>query len=143
MLNRVATANDAQLVVILYEGLIEGLEEAANNIDNTIVLSGAVSNVRYILAELLVTLKGGSEFAINCRSIYLFINRLITDGFNKKSMERFIEAKRVITPIYEGWKELSERDEASTHNTAVVAGLTYGKNQVNTYVGELNQWNKG
>lgn len=143
LLNRVATANEAQLVVILFEGLIENLEDAVDSVDKTSALAHIVSNCKNILAELLVTLKGGTEFSSNCRSLYLFVNQLITDGLNKKSKDRFIEAKMVITPIYEGWRELAERDEAFTHNTAVVTGLTYGKTQVNTYVGELNQWKKG
>ncbi len=141
--NRVATANDTLLVVLLYEGLLGSLESCIDSLDDSMSLSADVNKCRDILAELLATLEGNSEIANNLRSLYLFINSRITEGFNKKSRQHFLEAIKVLTPIYEGWQQLAENEDMPQSNPAIVAGLTYGKKQLNTYVNELKEWNKG
>lgn len=143
LLNRVVSANDTQLVVILYEGLMECLQECIENIDNVDSLSDSIGRGRDILAELLATLKGNSEIVKNLRSIYLFINTLITEGQNRRTVENFKDAIKIITPILEGWSEIAENNEMTQNSPAVVAGLTYGKSQLNTYVSELKDWKKG
>lgn len=143
LVNRIASANDAQLVVIMYEGLMENLRACEANIDDIATLSGYVEKCRDVLAELLATLQGNSEIAGNLRSLYLFINGHITEGFNKKSRQHFVEAIQVVTPIYEGWCQLAANEDMPQSNPAIVAGLTYGKKQLNTFVNELKEWHKG
>jgi len=141
--NRVATAEEALLVVILYEGLMENLKTSGENIDNLELVAKQVEKTRDILAELLATLKGDSEIAKNLRGLYLFINKHITEGYNRQAKENFFEAIKVLTPVYEAWCEIAASNDMSHSNPAIVAGLTYGKNQLNTYVSELKAWKKG
>ncbi|KXZ39075.1 flagellar protein FliS [Alkalithermobacter thermoalcaliphilus JW-YL-7 = DSM 7308] len=146
--SRVMTANDAQLVAILYEGLIDTINEAIENINEKEKLERAVNKIRDILAELLSTLKGDSDIANNLRSLYIYINRLITDGQAKKDIQKFKDAIKVITPLYEGWSELGEKiskeEGINPKKPAIVAGATYGKGHLNDYVvNDTNKWDKG
>ncbi|SNS48071.1 flagellar protein FliS [Anaerovirgula multivorans] len=149
--NRIANANPAELVAILYEGLIDTLEDSLDylRINAYKKLNNSTQKAREILAELLSTLQEDSEVADNLRSVYLYLNQLITEAENKKDIEKLQLAIKVITPIYEGWRELGEREGSqaavqSSEGPKIVAGMTYGKGQLNDYVvsGE-KEWKKG
>lgn len=153
--NRVATANDAQLVVIVYDGLIDTINSAIEYIENKDKekLNTSINKIREILAELLSTLKGDSEIANNLRSIYVYINKLVTEAEIKQDKEKLEDAIKVINPLYEAWQELGEKevnvssDINKIHKKSkpsIVAGMTYGKGQLNDYVvDDENRWNKG
>lgn len=154
--NRVATANDAQLVVIIYEGLIGRINTAIEDIDdgNREKLNTSINKIREILAELLTTLKGDSEIASNLRSIYVYINKLVTEAEIKEDKTKLTEAIKVINPIYEAWQELGQKGEVAVASDkdnipnkskpSIVAGMTYGKGQLNDYVIDHgDRWGKG
>ncbi|ABR47021.1 Flagellin-specific chaperone FliS-like protein [Alkaliphilus metalliredigens QYMF] len=151
--NRVATANDVQLIVIVYEGLLEELlagASAAETQDNQ-KLRIHTEKSREILAELLTTLQGDSEVAAELRKLYLYINQLITQGVNHQEKSYFQQAIQVLSPLYEGWQQLAEPgvqevDEIKQEKgPAIVSGMTYGKGQLMDYVvnDETNRWKKG
>lgn len=154
--NRVANADDAQLVAIMYEGLMgtvkSGIEYIKNG--NKEKLNSSINKVREILAELLATLEGDSEIANNLRSIYVYLNKLVTDAEIKQDKGRLEEAIKVITPLYEAWLELGEKEGKETDHSqvdaglaktpSIVAGMTYGKGQLNDYViNDEDRWGKG
>ncbi len=149
--NRVANSNDAELVVILYEGLIDTLRDAIDSLEANSLgdLNIFIQKAREILAELLSTLQGDSEVANNLRRIYLYLNQLITGAYNNKDAEQLHLAIKVVTPIYEGWKELGDREgvqaqESPSKGPKIVAGMTYGKGQLTDYViDDEDKWQKG
>lgn len=149
--NRIANANDTELVVILYEGLIDSLDDGIDYLKAKAYkeLNSSMQKSREVLAELLSTLQGNSEIANNLRRIYLYINQLITEAENGKDKEKLSLAKKVIMPIYDGWRELGEKEgqqEAAelSKGPQIVAGMTYGKGQLNDYViNDKNEWQKG
>ncbi len=154
--NRIANANDAQLVAIVYEGLMDTFQSAIECIetDNKEKLNTSVNKAREILAELLATLKGDSEISNSLRSLYIYTNKLVTEAELKKDKGKLEEAIKVITPLYEAWNELGEKDEVAVASSqsgaapasrpAIVAGMTYGKGQLNDYViNNEDRWQKG
>lgn len=156
--NRVANANDAQLVAIIHEGFIDTVKSSIEHIENKNKekLNNSTNKTREILAELLATLKGNSEIANNLKSIYIYLNKLITEAEIKQDKAKLEEAIKVITPLYEAWQELGEKEEAGIDNDnsqatetptktpSIVAGMTYGKGQLNDYViNDEDRWEKG
>lgn len=153
--NRVANANDAQLVAIVYEGLIDTIKSGIGHIDsgNKEKLNVSVNKVREILAELIATLQGDSEIANNLRTMYVYLNKIVTEAELKGDKGKLEEAIKVITPLYEAWQELGEKEEAEVSSSQVatainrptiVAGMTYGKGQLNDYViNNDDRWQKG
>jgi len=154
--NRIANANDAGLVALIYEGLIDTLQSGIEYIEcgNKEKLNSSINKVREILAELLATLQGDSEISSNLRSLYVYVNKIVTQAELKEDKEKLEEAIKVITPLYEAWQELGEKEElevggaqvaaASTNRPAIVAGMTYGKGQLNDYViNNDDRWQKG
>ncbi|NLM03854.1 MAG: flagellar export chaperone FliS [Clostridiales bacterium] len=149
--NRIANANEAELVAIVYEGLIDSLKDGIDflSINAEDRFNKSIEKSREILAELLSTLEGNTEIANNLRSLYFYINQLITDASIKKDAEKLELAIKVITPVYEGWKELGAREggkdsEDAPQGPQIVAGITYGKGQLNDYVvNNDSKWKKG
>ncbi|GAB6086339.1 flagellar export chaperone FliS [Alkaliphilus crotonatoxidans] len=146
--NRVATANGAQLVAILYEGLMESLADAQEALtdDNSQALMQEIDKSRNILAELLATLRGNEEIANQLRGLYLYVNQLITEAVNKKEPLRLQDAQAVLRPLYEGWCQLGEslNCEGGNQGPAIVSGFTYGKGQLTDHVvNQDERWKKG
>lgn len=148
--NRVATGNEAQLVAILYEGLMEELANAKEKIKEEQLDEVRVSlnKGRDILAELLATLQGDTEITHNLRSLYLFVNQLMTEASNKNNPVKLEQAIQVINPLYEAWTQLGQElyeDKAPLQkNAAIVTGLTYGKGHLTDHVMNDNErWKKG
>ena len=147
---RVASANDAQLVAIVYEGLIDSLNESIDNIKKVYNqrLNESINKCREILAELIATLSGDSEIAMNYRSLYMYVNELVTRAHISRDSKKLEEAVKVVTPLYEGWSELGEKlFKESLENgkvSQVVSGMTYGNGYLNDqFIGSGNNWEKG
>lgn len=135
--SRLASANEAQLVSIVYEGLIEKLNGGIESIekDDSDSLNSYISKSRDIIAELVATLRGDSEVASNYKSLYLYLNRLITSAEISKDTSKLEEAISIVKPLHEGWAELGEQmfreSVENGKSTPVVSGMTYGKGYLN------------
>lgn len=127
---RISNANEAGLVVILYEALIDNFQKSIQAIkrENYNELKSINNNSRDILNELIITLQGNSQIASDLKAIYLFLNILITNGENRKDIEVFEKAIKIIEPLYEGFHELEKEVEPK-----VVRGMSYGKTGADDY----------
>lgn len=135
--SRIASANEAQLVAIVYEGLIEKLNESIYNIkkDDKLALNESIVKSREIIAELLATLKGNFQVAQNYKSLYMYLNKLITRANIKKDIKVLEEAISIVTPLLEGWTELGEKmfkeEVEKGQDSRIMTGMTYGKGHLN------------
>jgi len=151
---KIATYSGEQMVALAYEALIENLEEASKLIKtgNKEEVSKLINHNKEIFAHLTATMgEEEDEVSFTTKQIYLYVNRLMTEGFNKIRPELFEEGAKVLTPLKDGWHELSmalekienEKDVKSSGNTKkVYAGATYGKQDINIYSDSQN-WDKG
>lgn len=121
---RVMSTNDWGLVAMLHEGLMERFKESSEAIEEKDYdkLNKLINNSRDILTELLVTFREKDELSTNLRFLYLFANKLITEGEIKKDPSFFRKAIDIINPIYIGFKGLEMKEDPN-----IVSGLTYGK----------------
>ncbi len=121
---KVLSSNEWGLIALLNEGLIERFQEAVEAIEKEDFeeLNEITNKCRDILTELLVTFREKDELSTNLRSLYLFTNKLITEGEIKKDGSFFTKAIDVINPIYTGFKNLEMKEEPN-----IVSGLLYGK----------------
>ena len=127
---RILSSNEWGLIALLNEGLIERFREAAEAIDREDYeeVSKITNTCRDILTELLITFREKDDLSTNLRSLYLFTNKLITEGEIKKDGSSYIKAIDVISPIYNGFKNLEMKEKPN-----VVSGLVYGKDDIEEY----------
>lgn len=127
---KILSTNDWGLIALFHEGLIEKFQESSKAIEESEYenLNIIINNCRDILTELLITFKGKDELSTNLRSLYLFTNKLITEGEIKKDASFFEKAIDVIKPLYTGFKSMEMKEEPN-----IVSGLTYGKDNLEEY----------
>lgn len=122
---RISTTNEAGLIAILFERLIENFNKCILTIKDKKYdkIYEINNNSRDILAELLFQFSGDDELSLSLREINLYINKIITEGEYEKDPSLFETCIRIVTPICEGFQELE-----ITEKPKAVTGLTYGKN---------------
>ena len=129
---RIAQGNATDLIVILYEMLLDYIDEAENALrqgDET-ALAEAVRKARGCLNELLQSLNMDYEIAGNLRQLYMFCIRKLVHA--QAGQEGALdEIRRVIIPLrdaYEQIAKLNQNGPVMGNSQTVYAGLTYGRN---------------
>lgn len=137
---RISSTNEAGLVSILYEAMIDNFKDSIDVIDKNDwnKLNYINNNSRDILAELLFTLRGDSNISNNLKEIYIYTNKIITIGENKKDKSYFETAIKIIQPLKEGFDQIEKNIDPK-----VVTGLTYGKSSLDDYQLKINKDFKG
>ncbi|MCR2044286.1 flagellar protein FliS [Anaerosalibacter massiliensis] len=127
---RISSTNEAGLVSILYEAMIDNFKDSIDVIDKNDwnKLNYINNNSRDILAELLFTLRGDSNISNNLKEIYIYTNKIITIGENKKDKSYFETAIKIIQPLKEGFDQIEKNIDPK-----VVTGLTYGRSSLDDY----------
>lgn len=151
---KLATYTGEQMVALAYDAMIENLEDAKRAItsNDKQTLNEKVDHNREIIAHLTATLgEEDDEISITTKQLYIYINKLITDGVMRSSIEPFDEAIKIILPLRDGWKELSQKlmalesqkvPSAKTSKNNVYTGITYGKEDISIY-SDSKDWEKG
>ncbi|QQY79841.1 flagellin-specific chaperone FliS [Keratinibaculum paraultunense] len=127
---RISTTNEAGLIAILYEALIDNFNNSIKAIDEGDYekLNKIINHSRDILTELLIQFSGDDEISLNLREINLYVNRLITEGEYSKDPSLFKTCIKIFTPICEGFQQLEVIEDPKT-----ITGLTYGKDYLNEH----------
>lgn len=127
---KILTTNDFGLVKLLHEGLIERINDGILAIENEDYeeLNKSINISRDILTELILVFSKDDDLSTNLRSIYLFINKYITESEIKKDKDHLEEIKKVIFPLLAAFGDLEKSEEGR-----VVSGLTYGKSNLDDH----------
>ena len=107
---KIATYSGEQMVALAYEALIENLQDAkeAINLKEKDILNEKIDHNREILAHLTATLGiEEDEVSLTTKQLYLYINKLMTDGVMRYNIAAIDEAIKIIIPLRDGWRELS------------------------------------
>lgn len=137
---RILSTNEAGLVTVLYDAMIDNFKDSIVAIDEKDYneLNYINNNSRDILAELFSTLQGDSEIAKNLKEIYIYINKIISMGESNKDRSYFEKAIKITMPLKEGFSELEKNIDPK-----IVTGLTYGKSNLAEYQLKENKDFKG
>lgn len=129
---RVTQANSTEMIVILYEMLLDYVDEADNALkakDET-ALADAVRKARGCLNELLQSLNMDYEIAGNLKQLYMFCLRKLVHTQAGRA-EAPDEIRRVIVPLRDAFAQiatLNPKGPVMDNSQTVYAGLTYGRN---------------
>ena len=137
---RILSTNDAGLIAILYEALINNFTKLTNAIEEKdfTKLNEITNHSRDIFTELMIQFNGEDRTSTSITEINLYLNRLITEGEYQKNPSIYEDCIKIATPILEGFKELEIKTEPKT-----VAGLTYGKNNLEEHILKGNKTFEG
>lgn len=132
---RITQANKTELIVILYEMILEYIKEAKAALANQEILEfrEALRKVRGCLRELNLSLNLDYELAGRLLSLYMYCNRELTKADIRKEEEPIEHVSMVISKLLEAYRELAKQDTSAAvmqNSQTVYAGLTYDKNSL-------------
>jgi flagellar protein FliS len=112
----VHTRSPLELVVMLYDGLLQSLGEARDAMARKDVGARtiAISRALAILTELQGTLnmKEGGAIAEELDRLYAFAISRLVDVTTKRDASAIDEIVRVLTPLRDGWSQIAQQAAA-------------------------------
>ncbi len=129
---QIKTANQAKLIVMLYDGAIKQLNLAIEAMDQKHrkydVMNNSIIKAQDIISELMVSLdfdKGG-DIARNLFSLYIFMNRQLLDANVRKLIAPVKDVKGMLMELRAAWAAISKRSDlesgAENGNNINIAG---------------------
>jgi flagellar protein FliS len=107
--NAVETASPEQLTLMCYDGALRFMRRAAKSLDEGDLAdaSAATGRAQAIVNELNITLdmEAGGDIASNLRSLYLFVNRHLSEAMLGTDSAKVREAMTVIADLRGAWAE--------------------------------------
>ncbi len=133
---KITQANAGELLVIVYDIIIEDLQSAKE-----VMTAGDVREFSYtvrhgqrFLLELMNTLDHRYEISNELMSLYIYVNREMINAMIRNDASLLDNALMVLSKLREAFATLAKDDDSPalmSNVTQVYAGLTYGKGSLN------------
>ncbi len=143
---RISMANSTELIVILYDMVLSYADDAEEALksdqDHDFYVS--ISRMRNCVNELMCSLHMEYEPAQALLSLYRYCMRKLSAAGVRRSIEPIDEIRKIMVPLresYFGLVGLNTSGPVMGNSETVVAGLTYGKNDINENL--VNNINRG
>ena len=109
--NSINTADQRQLIVMLYEGALRFIQEAEGHMQSYRTFDKAniaILRAQDILTELMVSLdlEKGGEIAQNLFNLYAFVKKQLLEANIEKKTDELVSAKKILKDLATAWKEL-------------------------------------
>ena len=129
---RISNANRSQLVVIVYEMLLDYLDESVKAVESNDEkqLNESIRKAINCIRELSDSINYEAGTAGNILSLNVFCIKELTSADIHKDKEKIEGVIRIMKKLYEASKEAAKADNSSpvmNNSQSVYAGLTYGK----------------
>lgn len=143
---KVSRANGSEMIVILYEILLEYIAEARACHGNHDIegFREAIVHATSVLRELSSSINFENEMSGNLLSLYVYCTKELSKASIHNSAEELYHVEIVIQKLHKTYEEVASKDKSAPvmkNTQEVYAGLTYGKESL---VVHLNQnYNRG
>lgn len=109
--NSVTTADQKQLIIMLYDGAIKFIENAGTQMSNFKTYDKANSNIlraQDILTELMLSLnmEKGGEIGQNLFNLYAYCKKQLLDANVKKNANDLKPALKILKDLKESWEKI-------------------------------------
>ncbi|WP_310602207.1 flagellar export chaperone FliS [Anaerosporobacter sp.] len=145
---RVTQANGSELVVIVYEIIMNDIESAKEALvaqDYTKFTRDVNHAVKFV-NELINTLDFQYAISYDLMQLYLYCNKRLLQATLKNEVEPLEDTKKVLEHLLEGFVGVAKQDQSApvmSNTQQVYAGLTYGKGSLNEMYVDPNQMSRG
>ena len=133
---RISKANKTQLVVILYDMVLEYLKDSLESLEKEDYkeFKWNIERAKDCIDELLNSLHLEYEIAGILRGLYFFYKRELSTAAITGHKEKVLPVMEMIQELKESYEKVSMEDTSAPimENTQTIyAGLTYGKDSLN------------
>jgi flagellar protein FliS len=105
-----ATTDRVQIVLMLYDGVLNHLKIARRKIENRDIISKGthISKATLIVTELsnVLDMERGGEISGNLRNLYNFVLQRLLYANSNNDINAIADAEKVIVALRDGWKEM-------------------------------------
>jgi flagellar protein FliS len=119
------TADQGQLILMMYDGAIRFIEQARNRILSKDIPGKGIyiGKAQSIFSELngCLDLKKGGNLATSLETLYLYVNNQLSLANIKNSFENLDNALRVVKELREGWRGIIHRAQGRVSPQSKVA----------------------
>jgi len=106
--NEISTADQKQLIVMLYDGAIRFLNKAKDNMsfETYDIVNTNILKAQDILTELMLSLdvENGGEIADNLFNIYSFLKKQLIEANVKKNNDNIISVISLMKDLRDAWE---------------------------------------
>ena len=115
--NKAQTASPGELTLMLYNGCLKFIKQAAVAIEqgNVQERNTNIQKAQDIIRELMVTLKTDTELGKNMMALYDFILNQLIEANLENSNEKLKIAEEFVTNFRDTWKEAIQIDRKQRH----------------------------
>ncbi len=145
--NRVVMANKSELIVILYDIILQDLREAKENLAsaNFEKYQKSCDHSCRAVNELMVSLDFQYEISVELFRLYRYVNACVTKAKTTKEEQLLSSAHATMDKLRTAFAQVASQDKSEPvmQNTEqVYAGLTYSKGNLNESLLDTNS-NRG
>ena len=119
---KVNTASKRELVLMLYDGLLQFLSMAEESMkkDDLDQANHYITRSRRIIAEFLSSIRPETgEVARNMQSLHFFCFKKLVEANLKKEPDELGAVMEVITKLRDGWQEMQESDSSEVCHSGI------------------------
>lgn len=130
---RISSANRTQLIVILYDILLDYMKEA-EAAEGPETFAAAVRQARSCVRELSGSLNFAYAPSAELFSLYRYVDRELAKAQRRDRKEPLRDAQPVISQLREAFAQVAWQDTSPAlmeNAQTVYAGLTYGRGDLN------------
>ena len=129
---RISQANKSELVVIIYEILLDYLKECKENLEKGEMdaFHESIRKATGCIRELSSSINYRSNVSGNLLSLNIFCIKELAKADIHCSVEEIMNVELIMRKLYEATKKAGEKDDSPAvmnNSQFVYAGLTYGK----------------
>jgi len=110
----VGTADQRQLILMMYDGAIQHVQQAQLRLQSNDILGKGldIAKAQRIISELqnALDLKRGGEIAVSLDTLYVFVNNQLSMANLKNSQESLTNAIAVLKELREAWQGIALSD---------------------------------
>lgn len=145
---RISNASPVGLVSITCELMLAHVNNALSAREDKREYTRHAELSSELLCTLIDALNMDYELSRTLFPLYIYVNKLLINAKITGQAELLTDVLRIMTPLYEGWKELADKESKESGEAAdaaesamktsqtIFAGLTYGRGELTEYIEE-------
>lgn len=146
--NRITNASRSELVVIIYELIINDLNDSLVSLSNgeREYFDKYLRHSKKLVNELMGTLDYSYKISFELMQLYMSVDKFINDGLFQRNVEKVQGAIDVMELLKIGFEGIVKEDKSGpimVNTEHIYAGLTYGKGVLNEISIGGNQIKRG
>jgi flagellar protein FliS len=129
MESRILSAQPVEIVEMLYQVAVKGLDSAISHlhVGDALARSREVSRAQEAVNELMMALdhNAGATFSRTLAALYAYVQQQILKGHSQPSEQALRNAHSVLSTLLDGWtgvrEKLAEKTPPTSHSTVAAA----------------------